>query len=119
MGLVTLVMALAVCGAWNRSNRILDDFDFGVWTCQCGLVSCDGELYCFAWRRNPPLWRWAHTDLPPERDYVLNAMRQARFFVKDGSGCKLDYWLIVLALTLVSAYLILWKPRKPFAPSPK
>jgi hypothetical protein len=135
-GVVTLVMACALTGAWLRSET---------------------EFHCFTLPANS----WAHVTLVSERGSVrlvkmdaVHSLSSARWWYGtlpeiadpsdylEGGGievdwrwdlggftiayyhvteqpeightaeCKLPYWSIVLCVTLLSAYLILWKPRK-------
>jgi hypothetical protein len=133
-GVATLVMAMALCGAWLRSLSIEDEVYFPIGqTMPVLLFSRDGY---FVWakfgivdwndlkgmsphwrasahnpqsRRHEPLffenvgftWRWwicaIVDDVVPRRGY--------RFFV-------ISYGCLTIPFTLLSAYLILWKPRK-------
>lgn len=136
-GCVALVMALAVFGVWMRGYGVSDAFSFGVdeagnnhWL----NSSRDGirwERYSGAggvigWKQFPV--PQSGTVFPVDDPEWLSIcavdwrVRSCGFDFgewrsKQKDAFRCDYWLIpywslVLPLTLLSAYLILWKPRK-------
>lgn len=135
-GCVTLVMACAVAGMWMRSFTIFEGF----WALgprgNHGIFSVDGTLRWwtidFTYRMKP---RWYSTRiagsreiLDPWSDGQMEWQRRYAGFVI-GSGYTealgepvakrlwiIPYWPLVLSLTLLSAYLLLWQPRKRTEP---
>ena len=117
-GVVTLVIALAMVALWSRSYRINDIGMLAVGDWQHEFSSINGVI----------LWRsWRPVGTRPSDGYemvpVLALQRVAsvkgidwlsRF---DNSDTKrIAYWSLILPVTLFSAYLILWKPRKRKGP---
>jgi hypothetical protein len=91
-GIITLVVGLGLMGMWIRSYRLMDI----VVKSNHLLGSCEGFLL---WCRRP--------------------QSKLYFFTCEAFGQKIDpdvwkipYGAIVIPLTILSAYLILWKPRK-------
>lgn len=87
-GCVALVMACVVAGMWLRSQFYYD-----------GVISWDNEVEDTVYSTNGSL----HWSSVTREDLTIRTFR------------SLPYWSIVLPLTLLSAYLLLWKPR----PKPK
>ena len=133
-GVVSLVMALAMMGAWIRSRLLLD---------VASVVTSDyqdmhelsssrmGVMYTlthFDFTGEPRRVRFASRkwDLPPGEDLLSGVPMKWRIdlagfrFGKDfhpgnGTGIAayvIPHWFPTGLLTLLSAYLILWKPRK-------
>jgi hypothetical protein len=106
-GVATLVMAAVVAGLWLRTNFATDHIQFAAFQRNYLVVSHSGGL---EWHIAP---------------LVTNEVRRVPWKFGWGSVAKnwgdpvpiltapkLQYWMLVLPLTLLSAYLILWKPRK-------
>lgn len=94
-GVVTLVLALAVLVAWMRSQFVTDTYDLFEYHAGSRLLvleSRSGWLLIIKFRLFP------------------NAVGPASL-VQDG-GVGINYFLMITPLTLLSAFLILWKPRK-------
>ena len=91
-GCVTLVMALAVTGAWVRSNIVEDDLSF----LYPDLQSSEGgiEWTFLTWRRE------------------LFKGREGNWLVRQVYW-RVPYGFVATPLTLLSAYLLLGQPRKP------
>jgi hypothetical protein len=132
VGIVTLAMACMVMGAWIRSLSHGDTFGYvnqpalPIW-----LLSVDGTLVIVTeipiewgkfdwsfkmWRTEP--FRPLEEYLPDDAEWSFNWCRLAY-----GKGLYrlicIPYWSIAVPLTLLSAYLILWKPRKRPGSVPK
>jgi hypothetical protein len=78
------------------------------------LVSLRGELVLSSWAaQGEDDWDWTRMYMPPSlypdrrlSDNTVNPdVARHPYFI-------LQYWLLVLIVTLLSAYLLLWKPRK-------
>ena len=132
-GCVALVMALAVASAWARSYGTLDGIQVPDWHRQYGIVSMNGgiqaamcvpvpianRLVASEWITGPVTdaqradywstldveWRqkWCGFDFGAATDVPTGV----RF-----SFAVIPYWSTTIPLTLLSAYLLLWKPRK-------
>lgn len=132
VGLVTLVMAcLFLCG-WFRSFVICDSLGWSMSAPASPIwgVSASGELFLVAeipvgWGTFKPsrsLWETMPAE-PLDRMIASDTKWSFRCF---GFGyarnqfqfIMFPYWSIILSLTFLSAYLILWKPRKRFETSP-
>ena len=137
-GGVTLVMALATTGMWLRSHYEYDDIFVYVGSGHI-LYSENGQAcWCrmspFPATANTPWFRWSSVQAPDLANrYLLSELWQPPGCVwasKFGGmtfgavdepifdmPVRRHYWvvpysLITIPLTLLSAYLILWQPRK-------
>jgi hypothetical protein len=128
-GCVTLTIALALTGVWVRSSAredlwilIKGDASVGV------VISKDGSLtwsQCYPIPEGP--WRIEHTNVnpfPDPRGFPEQDLQWICRFGGNGAGMKVDemseislrcamieYSFIVAPLTLLSAYLLLSKPK--------
>jgi len=105
-GVVTLLMALAMMASWWRSYRLYEEIGYDVdgtamvWfnhrrgCLSVALTETEYPIYCR--RRSDSYAEWDNYPVWPWHDPVLTY----------------PHWLFVLPLTLLSACLILWKPRK-------
>ena len=116
VGVVTLVMALILMAAWLRSFAIRDTLRIPTQESSHYFRSVTGSLQ---WRRfdstaNGIAWR-SYT--PAERE---SAPRWEKWdwsdWMFEDYAWIIPYWSIVIPLTLLSAYLLLWKPRKRTGP---
>ena len=130
-GLVTLAMALAFMMLWFRSYLIKDFVEAGASDNSHQFVTTDGGDIVWARYRSdlligqPVQWSWksvAYRRRPftlPE-GWQISAQRTilgAEFMTMQRetttiSSRRVPYWTLVLPLTLLSAWLILIKPRK-------
>ena len=123
VGCVTLVMACVFAAGWVRSFRVEDGISFPTGDPNIGaLVSVNGEIGLIQWYDDDNLWpdgavpQVASTPFPPATPTSLGTW----IWCCCGLGVKgwlehryyvISYWSIVIPLTLLSAYLLLWKPR--------
>ena len=131
VGVVTLLMALMFMGGWLRSIGVIEEF-----ICPCGkqslvyLVSCNGIFFCGRDFDNTPDNFPQKPDWfilrEPEIESSLNTFDWSwRFFsigfgnrkngaltIDSGFVITIPYWSVVIPLTLISAYLLLSKPRQ-------
>ena len=119
-GVVTLVMALALMSGWIRSLSVTDSCQLpvgGRW--QAGCVSHRGRFSC-GWTDLEGAMDYEWRTVPNHGPIALR-IRGLYFDFTGGQAPNpsgklsphiIPYWCVVLPLTLLSAYLILWKPRK-------
>ena len=112
-GCVLLVAAAALLGVWIRSGVIPDYMQYE-WGGSVHTIKSENATLS-----------WTSCDSVERQEYMRLELRRQR---TDHSGSieiplprsyrkrTVDYWSITLPLTLLSAYLILWKPRKRVAP---
>ena len=140
-GVVTLVMACALTGLWMRSQHMRDSLqvriaDNAAYIC----ISNESEL---VWQslsheatEEVQLRRFAVSHIPVSQNRVHFGHGWRRTEKEDyghsvsfktipGSRTEIDaqlaawklpHWCVVLPLTLLSAYLLLWTPRKRTEP---
>jgi hypothetical protein len=113
IGVLTLVMALVIMGGWARSFAIADIGSLAVtdWGRTFELHSHNGTMEWHVFRSNPiscPDW----ISCP-----IINYQRVATIGLSvNGCGEQIHsmtgpHWSIALPLTLLSAWLLLRKPR--------
>lgn len=123
-------MALALMGGWIRSHAICDRVFLGIWDSYQYLESRRG---CIAFERINPWFfgdslKWESTEASKQGEIEYHeASRYAVWrWTWGGFACGanayktswtswyyvIPYWSIAVPLTLLSAYLIFWKPRK-------
>ena len=137
VGVVTLVMACGVAGLWVRSQQMRDSLQVRVADNAAHLfISNESELVWQSMRHEATdevqLRRFAisRTLVSENRVYVANRRRGTetedyshsvsfRTITGSWTGNKIQlaawrfpHWALVIPLTILSAYLILWKPRK-------
>jgi hypothetical protein len=135
-GVVTLVMALALLVGWVRSRVVLDSLSFAVRSQVTESLVSGGGLVAWQAKTNssPPSVTWNTAPVTDSFDGFNNpSMRwswrgfgvgelvpEEEFDIERIVFRIVPYWSLVLPLTILSAYLILWKPRKskPSAPPP-
>ena len=105
-GLLTLVLACVFTAGWFRSH---------VYPVVKGVSRSDAETSYLASRNGWLLWVHFERGVPPYTPFVEVALPDGSLFTGRGAGplayrC-LPYWSIVIPLTLLSAYLLLSKPR--------
>ncbi|HEY4262812.1 MAG TPA: hypothetical protein VGM98_21815, partial [Schlesneria sp.] len=110
-GCFMLVMACVVFVAWTRSMIITHTLSIHSGKQRHRLVSYRG----FAWWESmnvtaAPQWRWISYRIQYDED--VGSWTQIVRFDRTGSASVMivAHWPFVAALTLLSAYLILWKP---------
>lgn len=117
VGCITLVLALAMTGMWLRSMTVFDAVNISRWEQQCQIASARGMIFSAVWHETNPLNRrndWGQLDLSKMDDPKIAIQLAIDSWAS--YDWHIPYWSIVLLLTLLSAYLILWKPRKRTEP---
>ncbi len=138
-GVVTLVMACVACSIWLRTQHATDVVKIERRGARDVVHSYDGRIIWFHLTlipgtfplktAFPPLLEWKTYDKShypnsqligpvPSRSEnwsweLCGIYCGRRTFVNGYSAVwAVPYWVIAIPLTLLSAYLILWKPRK-------
>ena len=131
IGFVALVMACAFMGLWLRSQSVFDHVYIPLGNRNCDyLDSCEGKL---SWGRRgevesyemPPRPGWTRILIDvmgepvneSEDDGLRWHWKWCGFGVYDWDNepvraIEIPHWSVVLPLTVLSAYLLLTKPRK-------
>ena len=129
-GLLTLMIALVFMGAWARSVSVMDAVQIrsGMYTME-HCVSVDHSLVWGRLRAEDsrsiivfPVWeasKASNLDAFLDRANLRCSWRRCGFGVGEMKAGPADrhtiwvipYWVIVIPLTLLSAYLLLAKPR--------
>ena len=114
-GLVTLAMAVVFAMAWIRGMIVYDVVKFTIGNQQIVLLCVDSAIVWESWNRNgdAPMWEWKRMS-PTNR--TLTGVKIATIGGIPFSPVTFHFhiftWWLVLPLTLLSAWLILGKPRK-------
>ena len=112
-GCVTLVIAISLTCLLIRGFSIADRVWFGLGENQHMVCSVDGRIWWFSWRngREYHFSQFASTS-------VADEISRQRFWMgfhgvfRNAAYSILPLWYLVLPLTLLSTFLILWRPRK-------
>ncbi|MEI8383777.1 MAG: hypothetical protein WCJ09_26925 [Planctomycetota bacterium] len=124
-GCVTLVMACVVMAMWVRSHNMVDGITFSIGDRHHAIGSMQHGIAWFGWDLiHKDEWGFqSHSvDELGFQSMSLSMIveewnRSAQKAEANPNAWAIRYWSIVLPLTLLSAYLILWKPRKRKAES--
>lgn len=134
-GVVTLVMACALMSGWVRSFRIHDQLWFAVrGDATEAVISLGGKINWIRYHKAvlvpvPTFPEWTTGGFDDVESFDDGSLRRRWRFVGFVSGewpddkiigrttiVAVPYLMLVMPLTLLSAYLILWKPRKRATP---
>ncbi len=113
LGCVTLVTALLIAGPWLRSYVIVDTFEGAFGPRRHELRSRHGRLTWSAY--NPEVvertWVW-RTRPTSRRDAYVAAFTPPVDFNHPWKmrRWEIHYWTLAVPLTLLSVYLVLWRP---------
>lgn len=122
-GAVTLASSCMLAVAWVRSEIILDLIRWNFEVCDC-FASGYGQ---FSVSTGLPLkfdlkyLEWSAKPIREINRWELGNFGYSEFWIPDGvqKSLYVPYWSIVPPLTLLSAYLLLGKPKPtPTPPSP-
>ncbi|MDB5345769.1 MAG: hypothetical protein JWP89_4146 [Schlesneria sp.] len=128
VGCVTLVMACGFVGAWIKSRSTVDLIHLNWKRSNVAIIS-GGESLRYTVGRRFQFLQTATLNgnsvrlIDDERPITGSSLVEthcwpgAALFVQNSASdtserFAVPYWTITLPLTLLSAYLILWKPRK-------
>ncbi len=138
-GVVTLVLACLLTSLWVRSLSIADEINVDRYGYMYALESKAGDICCLrwtgwvggtvTWQTSPHRDGGAHsfdgvhrfsagTNFGPDLSHVGETGIYPPDRRATGQGFRISYSAFVLPLTLLSAYLILWKPRTRVTRSP-
>ena len=99
-GCVTLALACVATGLWIRSYIVFDQLVLAGNL----LISNSG---CLVWN-----WSgWGTPELNLVDWYCEHASPFSEEWYFGTDGVRMPYWAVNIPLTLLSAYLLLWKPR--------
>jgi hypothetical protein len=109
---VTLVVGLAVFGMWMRSRFMCDQFSFPYGEHQCHIFADDGTLSVYFVKLAPGEGRY--TGWYSGDNYNGAAAIQLAMLSMDGRSAtrEIPFLYLAMPLSLLSIYLLLWKPRK-------
>ena len=116
VGVATLVIACAIAGFWMATGDHQDGVSFQLRQRQYVFYSVGGQIVCLEMPAHGGFWRLSSDDYEPMRSIVAKLeqnwgeISQYKDFAVKRRAIPL--WGLLLPLTLLSAYLILWKPRK-------
>jgi hypothetical protein len=121
-GIVTLVLACVFAGLWARSASDGDVFRMNVFGRKQLLISARGNLSWWGWNGSTmphPFWvreswksPYTFQNINPDAPQSSHADLQMLLLAPGiGSHWNIPHWYIVLPLTVLSAYLILWQPK--------
>ncbi len=117
-GCVTLLMSLMLIVGWMRSYCVLDRVEIDIGARRLKITSFHQKIYCFRVDGHGLGIQWGTKKFPRYEvgEQIARALDDT--LAQSSSGCILPYWSLACPLTLLSAHLILWKPRKqePFSP---
>ena len=121
VGCVTLVMALALNGAWIRSHVVYDNVTFVMGGQQQMIHLQRGEIIWWWWNLNGAPQKRGRVNIAHAHgeDGIPDLWRNAASLAIDGQmiqGTSIPCLPFSFPLTLLSAYLLLWKPRKRTEP---
>lgn len=120
-GIVTLLMACVLMGVWVRSSLTTDSIEVPIFGRSHLLLVKHNAVTWIAWNRIPNSdgWNWAVSETPVSRSRVISLSEIVEPWFSEARDAGLEpccwairSWLLALPPTLLSAYLILWNPRK-------
>jgi len=116
VGCVTLMMACVLSAAWIRNQSIVDYLEYGYRNCLWEIQSNTGWVSISRRTYEREITRLGfRASTYPSKPAYGKSFRFGWFSEDFGWGhtnvCSLPCWSIVLPLTLLSAFLLLGKPR--------
>ena len=113
-----LVMACVLMACWIRSLRFTDSIAFPIQKRQFIVSTYQGVVFWAGLDDSSFEWSCEFSSPPDE---PLFAVRDDQLLPAVESINGMDvwtvpYWSVTIPLTLISAYLILWKPRQRTGP---
>lgn len=119
-GCVTLVMACAIAGLGMRSRISYDIASFAFNSRQHQIVSIDSRLEWRAFNLEPSsvgFNRWTSVDAGDLVAYLVRYdFWQFEHSQRHAEKWASPDWVLVVPFTVLSAYLLLWKPRQRTEP---
>jgi hypothetical protein len=102
-GCILLIMAITLAGVWVRGIVAPKTVEWPLGNQTLLLTTNNGRL----------IWEWANRhEIADEASLLSDQRRMSSIANVDEHQRMLRFRSPVLCLTLLSAYLILWKPRK-------
>ena len=120
VGCITLVFTILAATAWFRSYVLFDGLYFGIGKTQHALNLMSGTLYWSRWYESAPRNCWESNDLLVNMPQLASQIQTQTpdSTMVGGIDVRFPCHVMVLGMTALSAYLLLWKPRKR-EPQPK
>ncbi len=121
-GVVLLVVACLLASAWMRSQFSREVFCWSIGHDAEVVISDDGILSWWRLSLQHPLrqsWNPGFVNRGRDGTYYFRARDWYVELPESYSWLSVPYWSIAVPLTLLSAYLILWKPRKRVSGPPQ
>lgn len=113
VGCVLLVMAAVFMGGWIRSEIAYDEVRISIGDHRPFLLSQKSSLYWGRWidhARGSPSYGWRTFNLQATDEWG-SGWSSSGSVAYSARPSQIPYWSITIPLTLLSACLILWKPR--------
>jgi len=119
LGVLVLVLACVFAGMWIRSTMFYDVISFGNTPRQQAIFSIGGRLTYWMYTLHSPdtpyrqvqSARFESADLPARLESIATT-RELLTATDNLVEFWLPYWAIVSPLTLLSAWLLIGKPRR-------
>jgi hypothetical protein len=112
VGCVMLAVACGLVGMWLRSSIVSDEWFYVLGEQQYLLLSSDGHVSSSSWSVNTRDRHFGVTSIPKSDPLFLWKTIGIQGAAHRSEHWTRGYWQLAIPLTLLSAYLILWKPRK-------
>lgn len=116
VGCITLVIALTLMGMWVRSGFVCDFVVFYVGDYSCVAGSVNNQVRLWSWKSEPGSESFDFRLGVKVTDGLRNQLDQQQEDTFEDFVLIMPYWRLTISLTLLSAYLILWTPRKRTEP---
>lgn len=113
-GCIALLMASVLMACWIRSLRFTDSIAFPIQTRQYIVSTYQGVVFWAGLEAGFVEWSCEFSKPPDEPLFaVRDDQLLPTFESTDGMEVwTVPYWSVTIPLTFLSAYLLLWKPRK-------
>jgi hypothetical protein len=122
LGVVILVIACALMGMWMRSRVTFDQVQFSLGARQHEIISDNEQIIWSSWKVSElDAWKASfHLGLSAQLARQIQAMQRYKMMqtllerppYEPPSTRSVSYWPVATIFVGLSAYLILWKPRK-------
>ena len=112
VGCVTLVIACVLAAMWLRSFIVGDEWFYVLGEQQYMLLSSDGRVFLSSWDVNTRDRQFGVTSIPKSDPLFLWKTIGNQGAAHRSEHWTRGYWQFTIPLTLLSAYLILWRPLK-------
>ena len=121
VGCVLVVVALALIVTFARSYAVYHMAAYALGGRQFMVQSGQGYVIWSGWSPHdddPVMWTCDSFNTSHNQDRGLIVRQLAISGSPNSVSWPISYWWLIAPVTLLSAYLLLWKPRKRFTPTP-